>query len=63
MASRGRYEDAAGTDDALGALCDVIKLTIDECVGDRVQAAWTYGRGRPGWSTTLRRAAASRSCT
>ncbi|MBO9531642.1 MAG: TetR/AcrR family transcriptional regulator, partial [Solirubrobacteraceae bacterium] len=43
-----RYEAAAGSDDALGALCGVIKVTIDECVGDRVtQAAWTYGRGRP----------------
>ena len=43
-----RYEAAAGTDDALGALSGVIKVTIDECVGDRVtQAAWTYGRGRP----------------
>lgn len=42
-----RYEAAAGTDDALGALCGVIRVTIDECVGDRVtQAAWTYGRGR-----------------
>jgi len=43
-----RYEAAAGTDDALGALHGVIKATIDECTGDRVtQAAWTYGRGRP----------------
>jgi AcrR family transcriptional regulator len=42
-----RYERAAGSEDALGALCGVIRATIDECVGDRVtQAAWTYGRGR-----------------
>ncbi|MEH3054471.1 MAG: TetR/AcrR family transcriptional regulator [Patulibacter minatonensis] len=42
-----RYEAAAGTDDPFGALCGVIKATIDECVGDRVtQSAWSYGRGR-----------------
>ncbi|MFT4035614.1 MAG: TetR/AcrR family transcriptional regulator [Patulibacter sp.] len=43
-----RYERAACSEDPLGALRDVIRETVDECVSDRVtQAAWTYGRGRP----------------
>ncbi len=42
-----RYESAAGTDDPLAALCEVIRTTIDECVNDRVtQLAWTFGRDR-----------------
>lgn len=54
-----RYEEAAGTDDHLGALCSVIRRTIDECISDRVtQMAWTYGRGRPDVDAAAARARA-----
>ncbi len=47
-ALEARYRAAAGTDDHMGALRQVIIATVEECVHDRItKMCWEFGPGRP----------------